>query len=483
MGMVKVRSSKKKPDNLNLKDKLKNKLRSNFKGLPVNRALVKSSKSVLLSPKNRKRILNLLLVASIFLIIVVAIFGQPRQAELPDVLIYSKENSEDIFTGILAEIEQNPLSGLLGDKLPTEEEIFYAEWANDWFPHIDVPIVGSIIEEMGAEKVGDVDFDSLAPFCDLNMTSHANPSNLSLAQCAALWNPNDPYSFLAESPDLWYAALTNDLASISVLIGYFNLSYAQCDLILDWLNTSTTGWMSNIADSVFPIPESSILLALGVIALSVVAGDYLYHRNYYVDTIKGKLERRREEKLKAKRVEAEKLRVERIMAEKRRLIEAKKMEAKRRALAEEPSESPETGVAPPAAIPAVTPPETLTPSWLECPTCGVPGVVMSLQVSASNAVLKIVCPTDNKSYTTKLPLVISNEWIKEVAEQVLRCRVCGQRVQKPERVITKGPWVILFVNCPTHGMREPQRQIFHTLYPALSKALEKISKKSGGGGV
>jgi hypothetical protein len=274
----------------------KNKL-NKFKATLIPKNLPKRLKMTL-SSRNRKRIMNVLISATLLLVALIAILGPPPRSQLSSNLMRIKIYSQDRFNGILNEIEQNPLNELLGDKLPTSEEIFYAEWANNRFPHIDIPIVGSIVEEFGAEKVGDIDFDGLAPNADLNMTTLSNPSNLTLKQCDSLWSRNDPYSFLVDWPDLWYKALDNDQESSTELLVHFNLSYSQFELIINWLNTSMTGWMNNLQIPVYSVSPTSSILALLILAGGIVASDHLYTRNYYLHQIKRKLEKRKAAKLK-----------------------------------------------------------------------------------------------------------------------------------------------------------------------------------------
>jgi hypothetical protein len=165
----------------------------------------------------------------------------------PIILLDVKKQSENEFSRLLDEIRDDEIGDLLTGKMPTTEEIFFAEWANDWFPSIDIPIYGPIIEEFGAEMVGDVDFDNIDPKADLNISSNFNPSDLTLEQCEILWNQNIKNSLVSQSSDIWFQATLGNLNSQERLQTSFNLTRRQLNLICNWVNSSSSGWIKNIA--------------------------------------------------------------------------------------------------------------------------------------------------------------------------------------------------------------------------------------------
>ncbi|MHA2288335.1 MAG: hypothetical protein ACXABG_06070 [Promethearchaeota archaeon] len=165
---------------------------------------------------------------------------------LPVILLDVKKQTESKFTLILDEIRDDELGELLTGKMPTTEEIFFSEWANDQFPLIDIPIYGPIIEEFGAEMVGDINLDGVDPIADLNISSNYNPSDLNFIQCKALWNLNRRYSLVSRSSSIWFKALLGNLDSQITLQTNFNLTKIQLDQICTWINISSTGWMENI---------------------------------------------------------------------------------------------------------------------------------------------------------------------------------------------------------------------------------------------
>lgn len=162
--------------------------------------------------------------------------------EFSKILISIKTSEVEKFEQKLEKMKEDPLDGLYDDKMPTAEEIFYSEWANDNFPEINIPIIGQYIKEVGREKIGDIDLDGKSPQADLNITSVKNPSNLNYFQCSELWNPKNKYSFTYDQ-FIWFKAAENDTESENSLLFSFNLTYSQLDLICAWLETGKDTWI------------------------------------------------------------------------------------------------------------------------------------------------------------------------------------------------------------------------------------------------
>ena len=168
------------------------------------------------------------------------------EARFSRILYTIKNDCESDFEAILNTINDDPLDDLVRSKLPTAEEIFLSEWANDWFPKIEIAIVGSIIEEAGAEMVGDINLDNKGPIADLNISSHDFPSNISLIQCKALWNRRNIYSLTYVLPYIWFNALDGDNQSKNLLKRNFDLTESEISFIFTWIETSINGWAKNI---------------------------------------------------------------------------------------------------------------------------------------------------------------------------------------------------------------------------------------------
>jgi len=197
--------------------------------------------------------------------------------QFSSILFGVKMNFEANFSQILTEMEAEPLGDLLVGKMPTPEEVFFAEWANDWFPHIDISIYGPIIESIGAEKVGDVNIDGVIPNADLNITSHTDPSNINLKQCQTLWDSTFINSLTFGLPTVWFKAIEGSLDDQDLLKMNFNLTGTQLNLICNWINVSLNGWMKNIVGPEGLNPAlffglfgaGSAFLVLGITSLAV----------------------------------------------------------------------------------------------------------------------------------------------------------------------------------------------------------------------
>ncbi|MFX0009221.1 MAG: hypothetical protein ACFE9R_02810 [Candidatus Hermodarchaeota archaeon] len=168
------------------------------------------------------------------------------EARFARILYSTKKNCESQFKVILANINDDPLDDLIKSKLPTVEEIFLSEWANDRFPTIQIAIVGSIIEDTGTEMVGDINLDGKNPKADLNISSYSSPSNISLYQSKSLWDRRNRYSLTYRLPYIWFNALNGNNQSKNLLRTKFDLTEVQLNLILTWMEISIDGWANNI---------------------------------------------------------------------------------------------------------------------------------------------------------------------------------------------------------------------------------------------
>jgi hypothetical protein len=167
--------------------------------------------------------------------------------QFPTVLLTVKSNLEQQFENLIKEMKEDPLNGLLVDKLPTPEDIFFEEWANDWFPKIDIPTIGGYIESVGAKAIGDIDLDGKSPRADLNISTKGNPSGISIDQCRALWNARNTNSLVFKSPTIWFETVEGSLDNREPLKEHFNLTETQLNLICNWINTSQNTWLPYLA--------------------------------------------------------------------------------------------------------------------------------------------------------------------------------------------------------------------------------------------
>lgn len=196
------------------------------------------------------------------------------------ILLEVKGNLEEEFSEILEDMINNPLNGLIPDDMPTSEEIFLSEWANDWFPEVQTPLIGNLIESIGAEMVGDINLDGIDPISDLNISTHLKPSGLSHQQCKELWNANHTHSLVSPTPTIWFSLAEGILTYREVIKLTFNLSNVQLDLINDWVNVSMNGWIKNVAEEIKITFELNPIIFFGLIiaglALIAVGSSFIY---------------------------------------------------------------------------------------------------------------------------------------------------------------------------------------------------------------
>jgi hypothetical protein len=185
--------------------------------------------------------------------------------EFASILLTAKHSIEAEFQSLLEDVKNDPLGGLYDEKLPSVEDIFYEEWANDWFPIVDIPVIGGYIQEKCAEIIGDVDLDNQLPYADLNISSHFNPSGITLEQCQALWNPSNSLSLVTRGDVIWLDAIGNDNYN-NILRLAFNLSESQLHLIFNWVNMSQLGWMK------FYAKEAQIIVNPIFLSASIAIG-------------------------------------------------------------------------------------------------------------------------------------------------------------------------------------------------------------------
>lgn len=211
-----------------------------------------SNKESILISKYRNIII---LIIGISLVPISIVFGTDTEMyadnemveqKFSSVLLGVKSSLIKDFEQMLEEMKEDPLDGLYDDEMPTAEEIFYSEWANDNFPEVQIPVIGGFIEEIGAEKIGDIDLDGSFSPADLNISSVNNPSGMTITQCQELWNPQNENSFVSNKL-IWLSASQGDLESINLLKNDFNLTDQQIGQIYDWMIVGKNTWIKYLS--------------------------------------------------------------------------------------------------------------------------------------------------------------------------------------------------------------------------------------------
>lgn len=173
--------------------------------------------------------------------------NQMVKDKFPTILLSVKREFEREFDILFEDMRNDPLNGLFVDKLPSSEEIFFEEWANDRFPRVDIPTIGGYIESVGAKVVGDINLDGEIPEADLNISSNDNPSEITQEQCNALWDSTIRNSLVYSSQSIWFSAAEGVQSNQELLKEYFNLTEAQLNFMCSWITTGQNSWLLYLA--------------------------------------------------------------------------------------------------------------------------------------------------------------------------------------------------------------------------------------------
>jgi hypothetical protein len=217
-----------------------------------NKEILTSIKKSILTSKYRHVVI---LIIGISLVPISIVYGTGTEMYVDNEMVEQKFSS--VLLGVksslikdfeqkLEEMKEDPLDGLYDDEMPTAEEIFYSEWANDKFPEVQIPVIGAYIEEIGAQKIGDINLDESFPPADLNISSVSHPSGISITQSQALWNPQNGNSFVSNK-HIWYTASEGDIESINSLKSAFNLTDQQIDQICSWIIVGKNTWIKYLS--------------------------------------------------------------------------------------------------------------------------------------------------------------------------------------------------------------------------------------------
>ncbi len=104
---------------------------------------------------------------------------------------------------------------------------------------------------------------------------------------------------------------------------------------------------------------------------------------------------------------------------------------------------------------------------MQCARCGQDRVILYIKVKGPYAILKAICPNDRSKAAIRLPIGSRDQWIHMVADNIYRCAICGQPLQGPAKIGREGRWIVLYMECPTHGLKSSKRHVIDTIYPAI----------------
>ena len=111
---------------------------------------------------------------------------------------------------------------------------------------------------------------------------------------------------------------------------------------------------------------------------------------------------------------------------------------------------------------------------LNCRKCGGERVPYYIIIKGPFAILKVMCPNDHTREAIRLSLESRDQWIGQVADTIFRCCICGVRIPNPSKIVRDGRWMVLIMECPTHGLREAKRYIIDTIYPVIQNLHQNL---------
>jgi hypothetical protein len=103
----------------------------------------------------------------------------------------------------------------------------------------------------------------------------------------------------------------------------------------------------------------------------------------------------------------------------------------------------------------------------ECTQCGTMGATYLIKLVKDQILIKQRCPTHG-GRPFWLPISLKDHSISYFRRTILRCFKCGQVATKAQ-VKFSGPWILISLTCPTHGIHLPYHKIWSTVYEEIFK--------------
>ncbi|MFX0144658.1 MAG: zinc ribbon domain-containing protein [Candidatus Hodarchaeota archaeon] len=103
----------------------------------------------------------------------------------------------------------------------------------------------------------------------------------------------------------------------------------------------------------------------------------------------------------------------------------------------------------------------------ECPQCGTMGATSLIKLVKDQILIKQRCPTHG-TRLFRLPIRLKDHTVSYFRKTILRCFKCGQ-VATEAHVKFSGPWTLISLTCPTHGIHLPYHKIWSTVYEEIFK--------------
>ncbi|MFX1380696.1 MAG: hypothetical protein ACFFA4_16555 [Promethearchaeota archaeon] len=106
----------------------------------------------------------------------------------------------------------------------------------------------------------------------------------------------------------------------------------------------------------------------------------------------------------------------------------------------------------------------------ECSKCGTMGATYFIKLVKDQILIKQRCPTHG-GRLFRLPLRLKDQSISYFQNTIFLCFKCGQATTEAN-VKFSGPWTLINLSCPTHGISLPPHKIWGTVYNEVIKDIK-----------
>ncbi|MFW9771117.1 MAG: hypothetical protein ACFFA2_06320 [Promethearchaeota archaeon] len=108
-------------------------------------------------------------------------------------------------------------------------------------------------------------------------------------------------------------------------------------------------------------------------------------------------------------------------------------------------------------------------NMFNCPKCGTIGAIYFVKLVQDKFLVKQKCPFHGGRHF-ELPIRLKDGSISHFLDAIFRCPKCGQEA-KLFHAKYSGPWALITVDCPTHGLKV--HKIWNSIYNEITKSKTK----------
>ncbi|TFG25680.1 MAG: zinc ribbon domain-containing protein [Promethearchaeota archaeon] len=102
----------------------------------------------------------------------------------------------------------------------------------------------------------------------------------------------------------------------------------------------------------------------------------------------------------------------------------------------------------------------------KCPKCSSFGSIYLVKLAGTQMIIKQKCPTHG-GRVIKIPIMRKDVVSHLLHDGVFRCIKCGQQAPV-HNLRVSGPWTLIRLNCPTHGIKVSELKIWSIIYSEIT---------------